>query len=366
MGCASSTKSLPVQQLSSRSSHICNKYTNEKSTMTKLDVIKDIKSKNITGKRLKYKIEYCYVNQRGYYPRDNKANQDSYLICENVNGDEMALLFGIFDGHGEKGDLCSYFVADTLPLYLEKEIQNISSDPFEFKFDEIEKIYTKSFTNLNLALRKSQINDSYSGTTAITVMIKGDNLYVANIGDSRAIIGSESIYGELKYSPLSKDQTPFRRDERQRLKQKGAKIMTCEQIQGTERVHEDWEEETGDTIHESSADPPRVWDQTLQQPGCAFTRSIGDKIAEDVGVFAEPEVLEWKISDRDRYIIIASDGVFEFLTNQDVINIVRKHEDILVASREIVSESYKLWLNNDERTDDISIILIKLSCFDSI
>ena len=41
----------------------------------------------------------------------NKANQDSYVICENILGNDSSHLFGIFDGHGEYGDYCSYFAA---------------------------------------------------------------------------------------------------------------------------------------------------------------------------------------------------------------------------------------------------------------
>ena len=94
------------------------------------------------------------------------------------------------------------------------------------------KSYTKAFTSTNKALHKSGIDDSLSGTTAITVVVKGDVLYVANVGDSRAIIGSKKDDGKIKYSPLSNDQTPFRKDERERLKKKGAKIMTLDQIEG--------------------------------------------------------------------------------------------------------------------------------------
>ena len=46
----------------------------------------------------------------------NKANQDSYVICENVAGNKNAHLFGIFDGHGECGDYCSHFAASKVHI----------------------------------------------------------------------------------------------------------------------------------------------------------------------------------------------------------------------------------------------------------
>lgn len=65
-------------------------------------------------------------------------------------------------------------------------------------------------------------------------------------------------------------------------------------------------------------DPPRVWDSTLERPGCAFTRSLGDHIAKGCGVCAQPEILVWNITPKDRFAVIASDGIFEFITSQTV------------------------------------------------
>ena len=59
-----------------------------------------------------------------------------------------------------------------------------------------------------------------------------------------------------------------------------------------------------------------------EKPGCAFTRSLGDAVAEEIGVFAEPEVLVWQLTNKDKFVVIASDGVFEFLTSQNVVDII--------------------------------------------
>ena len=114
-----------------------------------------------------------------------------------------------------------------------------------------------------------------------------------------------------------------------------------------------------------SGEPPRVWNHTLQVPGSAFTRSIGDAVAETVGVYAVPEILVWNLTPDDDYIVIASDGVFEFLSNERVIEMIIASQDnnegIIDAGKKIVNESYNLWLSNDERTDDISLIIIKIN-----
>eukprot|EP00604_Paraphysomonas_vestita_P004029 CAMPEP_0174824050 /NCGR_PEP_ID=MMETSP1107-20130205/30127_1 /TAXON_ID=36770 /ORGANISM="Paraphysomonas vestita, Strain GFlagA" /LENGTH=456 /DNA_ID=CAMNT_0016049263 /DNA_START=490 /DNA_END=1857 /DNA_ORIENTATION=+ len=211
-------------------------------------------------------------------------------------------------------------------------------------------------------MHKANFDDSLSGTTGITIFVKGDTLYVANVGDSRAIIARENEEGKLRSHPLSIDQTPFRKDERERLKKKGARIMTLDQIEGNEEIHENWGTELGEEIDEVG-DPPRVWDHTLERPGCAFTRSIGDNVAELCGVYAEPEILVWKLNPKDKFAVIASDGVFEFLTSQSVVDAIAKFPNPLDAAKHVVSEAYRLWLTYDDRTDDISIIIL---CFDNI
>jgi serine/threonine protein phosphatase PrpC len=53
-------------------------------------------------------------------------------------------------------------------------------------------------------------------------------------------------------------------------------------------------------------------------PGLAMSRSIGDMIAHTIGVSSDPEVTRFDLSSRDKFIVIASDGVFEYLSNQEI------------------------------------------------
>ena len=56
-----------------------------------------------------------------------------------------------------------------------------------------------------------------------------------------------------------------------------------------------------------------------------MTRSFGDGAAAQVGVMADPEILEMNLTEQDKFIVIASDGVWEFLQNNDVVNIIKAH-----------------------------------------
>ena len=75
-------------------------------------------------------------------------------------------------------------------------------------------------------------------------------------------------------------------------------------------------------------------------------------------MFAEPEILTWKLTSDDRFAVIASDGVFEFITSQGVLDLMAKFNSYLDAAKHVVAESYRLWLTFDDRTDDITIIVI--------
>ena len=67
-----------------------------------------------------------------------------------------------------------------------------------------------------------------------------------------------------------------------------------------------------------SLGPARVWLQDVDVPGLAMSRSLGDYVAQSVGVIPDPEINIYDISVDDRFLIIASDGVWEFLSNERI------------------------------------------------
>jgi hypothetical protein len=139
---------------------------------------------------------------------------------------------------------------------------------------------------------EKRFDDSLSGTTSISILFRGKAMYISNVGDSRAIIVSKTEDGKLVARPLSSDQTPYRKDERERVKKYGARILSMDQIEGLEPIHENWGDlNLGEDIDEGG-DPPRIWSPNGDYPGTAFTRSLGDMLAEECGVVPEPEILE--------------------------------------------------------------------------
>ncbi|KAK9269484.1 hypothetical protein L1049_001259 [Liquidambar formosana] len=295
-----------------------------------------------------YELRYSYLSQRGYYPDAlDKANQDSFCIYTPFGTNPDDNFFGVFDGHGEFGAQCSQFVKRKL---CENLLRNS-----RFHGDAVEACHA-AFLTTNSQLHADSLDDSMSGTTAITVLVRGRTIYVANSGDSRAVI-AERRGKELVAVDLSIDQTPFRNDELERVKLCGARVLTLDQIEGLKNPDvQCWGTEEAD-----DGDPPRLWVPNGMYPGTAFTRSLGDSIAETIGVVATPEIVVLELTADHPFFVLASDGVFEFLSSQAVVDMVAKFKDPRDACAAIVAESYRLWLQFETRTDDITVIVVHVN-----
>ncbi|XP_061357967.1 protein phosphatase 2C and cyclic nucleotide-binding/kinase domain-containing protein isoform X1 [Gastrolobium bilobum] len=295
-----------------------------------------------------YELRYSFLSQRGYYPDAlDKANQDSFCIHTPFGNSPDDHFFGVFDGHGEFGAQCSQFVKQKL---CENLLRNS-----KFRLDAVEACHS-AFLTTNSQLHADVLDDSMSGTTAITVLVRGKTIYVANSGDSRAVI-AERRGKDVVAVDLSIDHTPFRPDELERVKLCGARVLTLDQIEGLKDPDvQCWGTEEGD-----DGDPPRLWVPNGMYPGTAFTRSLGDSIAETIGVVANPEIVVFELTQKHPFFVLASDGVFEFLSSQTVVEMVAKFKDPRDACAAIVAESYRLWLQYETRTDDITIIIVHIN-----
>lgn len=167
--------------------------------------------------------------------------------------------------------------------------------------DEVHASLHEAHVECNKDMRGSNINDAQSGTTSVGVYIHADErkITVSNDGDSRIVLGTTDGSMAIQAVPLSKDHTPYRADEAARCRNVSARILSFGQIDPSAR-------EEGD---EDVEDPPRVRSKQGNYPGTAFTRSLGDSVAESLGVCAEPEMLTLPISSNERLLVLASDGV---------------------------------------------------------
>ena len=94
-----------------------------------------------------------------------------------------------------------------------------------------------------------------------------------------------------------------------------------------------------------------------------MSRSFGDQIAHSVGVVVSPEILEHHFCEEDKVILLASDGIWEFLENEEIVNIIKKYyeeNNAADALEEIYKEADKKWRENEGIVDDITAIILFL------
>jgi len=276
-----------------------------------------------------------------------KVNQDSFLVLQNQYNLKDFNIFAVLDGHGANGHLVSRFVTKYFTSFFKnnKKMNQYTSDEdtvcYRLKKNEYD-ILKRAFRHAERDISKStDIDANFSGTTCVMVFQIGEKIICANVGDSRAII-VKTKNNELDIQPLSIDQKPDDPEESKRIIENGGEISQFE---------EDGEK----------SGPFRVWKKGEVYPGIAMSRSIGDLIASTLGVVPEPKFIEDKIDKDTKFIVIASDGVWEFLDNKAVTDIVMpfyKKNDPDGACKTLIKESTEWWNKEDIVVDDITVIVI--------
>ena len=273
-----------------------------------------------------------------------KVNQDSFLVLETEYNLKDFNIFCVMDGHGVNGHLVSRYVMKYIYLFFKNNKKmNSSNNNEDAVYYRLKKgdchILKRLFRHAERDLdKKSAIDANFSGTTCVMVLQIGERILCSNIGDSRAIM----VKTGNVIVPLSIDQKPNDPEESKRIIQNGGEISQYE---------EDGEK----------SGPYRVWKKGEVYPGIAMSRSVGDFVATTLGVIPEPKFIEEKIDSDCKFIVIASDGVWEFLENERVAEIVwpyYKNDDPDGACKELIKESTEWWNKEDIVVDDITVVVV--------
>lgn len=238
--------------------------------------------------------------------------EDTHICIPNLAGNfsdkllskETVSFYGVFDGHGGKG--ASHFVRDHLPRIIVED----ANFPLE-----LEKVVMRSFMETDAAFAKSCSTERSlsSGTTALTAMIFGRSLLVANAGDCRAVLSRNGLAFEM-----SKDHRPSCHKERVRVESLGGFV-----------------------------------EDGYLNGQLGVTRAIGNwhikglkKSGDQVGpLSAEPELKLVTLTQEDEFLIIGSDGVWDVFRNQNAVDFIRRrlqdHNDVKRCCKEMVEEAMK-------------------------
>ena len=203
----------------------------------------------------------------------------------------------------------------------------------------IKNIFLEIDKNISL---DSRIDSLFSGSTCVSIIFTPSKLICANLGDSRCVIGKYD--GKNWYAKnISNDHKPSDIFEKERIIQNGGRI-------------ESYKDEEGNYVG-----PKRVWLKNEDVPGLAMSRSFGDGIAHSVGVISDPEITEYSFLYEDKFIILASDGIWEFISSDECINLVKDFyvkKDINGALNFLYKEASKRWIIEEDVIDDITLIII--------
>jgi serine/threonine protein phosphatase PrpC len=263
-------------------------------------------------------------------------NQDAFIIKPALQGRRGNYLFSVLDGHGTYGHNVSQFIRDNYPQILEDALDRAATS--------IEKALYQSIGRLNKALLDTGIEIAYSGSTMVSVLLLGTQCVCSNIGDSRAVLARQAGVG-WDAIPLSEDHNFKRLDERMRILNSNGRIAQGADADG------------------NLAGPERVWIKDDDVPGLAMSRSIGDKISKIVGATSDPEVVIRRLGTEDKFVVLASDGVWEFISNQEAVEIVGEFwnsNQVEDAAWALVSAASKRW-KKEEYVDDITVLVVFLN-----
>lgn len=278
-----------------------------------------------------------FTCRKGFKPES--PNQDSLTIHVVENKFEI---YGVYDGHGPTGHYASEMALTELcQTLLEHPLR--TSDPGE----ALKEVFVNTQKSLSAQKR---FDFSSSGTTCTIAYhdLVSDVLTVAYVGDSRCVLGGHN--GAKWECHATVDHKPDLPEEKKRIE---------------------------------SANPPgrvvfdgyfnhRVFSQKGMYPGLNMSRALGDLVAHaEAGLTAEPEIKVFPLAEmRAKYetllLIVASDGVWEFIDNEKAVKMVHnelhKGKTCQEAVEVLTKASYDAWMkdSDNEITDDISAIMVQL------
>lgn len=291
-------------------------------------------------------------------------NQDCMLVWEDFAAQENTIFCGVFDGHGPIGHHVSRNARDGLPSLLAEdslckhspsegsseeidpndnhaEEESVSrtqsldhnSEAFEFIWKDK---FLESYSKMDEKLKTHpKLNCICSGTTAVTLVVQDKDLVIANVGDSRAILASRRD-ASLVVDQLTVDFKPNLPGELERIRRCKGRVFALE----------------------DEPQVARVWLPNEDTPGLAMARALGDFCLKEYGLSAIPQVSHRRLTEQDAFIVLATDGVWDVMSNEEVAALVYKADPKEGAAKCVVDAAVKKWKRKHAhgRIDDCAVV----------
>jgi len=263
---------------------------------------------------------------------NNNYNEDRYTLLKSLPEDPSSAFFAIYDGHG--GDKASTYCAKHIHTNVVNHSSYANNKPQALieGFKEADKSF----------LRK--LEDSGSTANAVLIDLSNKKLFCANTGDSRSVLSCKK-----KAVALSEDHKPGSSSEKKRIVAAGHTVEREQVLVRGKRIPID-----------------RVDGQV------AVSRAIGDgdfkdltdAPAENQAITCVPDIKERDISSKDEFIVIACDGVWDVMKNQEVVDFVYKKlystkeaitdERVTTTAQQLVNYA----INDKESPDNVTAVIV--------
>ncbi|EDV24253.1 uncharacterized protein TRIADDRAFT_26627, partial [Trichoplax adhaerens] len=236
---------------------------------------------------------YSLTGYIGEMQGERDEMQDAYYIQDDLTGcfdekpknaDKLGF-YGIFDGHA--GKRASQYAAENLHKLI---VQMYPKGKVANKDREIKMCLTDAFKKTDdafLQLASAATPTWKDGSTASTVLVVDNVLYIANLGDSKAVLCRYTDDGKVTALRLTKDQTPTDYEERMRIQKCGGFVKDG-RVMGILEV----------------------------------ARSIGDGRFKHCGVSCIPDVKRCTLTKNDKFVVIACDGLWKSFGVDEAISYV--------------------------------------------
>ncbi|KAI4333941.1 hypothetical protein L6164_018689 [Bauhinia variegata] len=245
----------------------------------------------------------------GFYLKKGKSGHpmEDYVVSEfKQERDKELGLFAIFDGHLGH-DVANYLQNNLFDSILKQ--QDFWTAP--------ENAVRRGYLTTDEKILEQAFVLGKGGSTAVTaILINGQKLVVGNVGDSRAVICKNG-----KAEQLSVDHEPSK--EKRDIEKRGGFVSNI------------------------PGDVPRVDGQL------AVARAFGDKSLK-MHLSSEPHVVTERISENVEFLILASDGIWKVMSNQEAVDSIRHIKDAKDAAKHLIEEAI-----TKKSKDDISCIVVR-------
>lgn len=301
-------------------------------------------------------------------------------------------LMGVFGGHGEQGHLVAQKVRDSLPLLLLKyhgilvrslgagtplahpssgrhapdvpgavmplvhlaELDLLRGGGDQGGVSHSPEMWTHVHRLASEEMEKDLrlhpgIDTAVSGCAALTAWVHHNYAVVANLGNCRCVVGATSKGGDLHPLQLTVDHVPSLGTEKVRVEAAGGRVFSS-----AEEEHL-----TGRCVE-------RLWLPLENGPGLATSRAFGDWQVKPYGLSGEPQVHLFPIVASFKFLILASGGLWEVLSNEEAVQIVSKAWYPQRAGGELVKAASRKWRaqNSDRpwnKREDMSAVVLFLN-----